>query len=81
MWRRRLTQLQNRYNFTLEVYHSFVAETMRNGFHWARYKREGDAISIFNLTCPHICRGVVNREIADKYERWFKWMVKQNDHS
>ena len=69
-------------NFELRVYHEFVAETMLHGLRWARMQRiQGGGVRIFNLRHPHISRAIINREIGNRYERWFIWQKNggQND--
>jgi len=62
-------------DFKLSIYHEFVASTMLRGFRWARMHREKDGgVTIWNLRCPGISQNVPNKEVGDRYEKWFKWM-------
>ena len=63
-----------RESFEIRTYHQFVAWSLSHGFKWTRYTRKGDYLTITNLK---ICGGSIascEKGIADRYERWFKWM-------
>jgi len=60
--------------FGLRIYHEYVSWAMGSGFKWVRYSRRGDYLNIWSLRQPHYIQGVMNRECANRFERWYKWM-------
>jgi len=67
-------------DFKLSIYHEFVASTMLRGFRWARMHREKDGgVTIWNLKISNVSQSVPNKEVGDRYERWFNWMKKQSN--
>jgi len=63
--------------FGLRVYHEYVAWAMLTGFKWVRYRREGDYLSVWNLKTPFGSMSVVDKECADRFERWYNWMRRK----
>lgn len=71
-------KIQYKESFELETYHEFVAFSMRIGFRWMRYEIVKNCLSIYSLKYPRYRKSVANKEIAKRYERWYKWMKKNN---
>lgn len=66
-------------SWELMTYHRFVGKSMIQGFKWTRYKRSGNHISIYSLANHYGAQfSVISKECADRYERWYKWM-KRNE--
>lgn len=65
-------------SFGLRMYHRYVAQSMIQGFKWVRYGRNFDTLWIYDLrNYPGVRSSVTDRECADRYERWYKWMKRK----
>lgn len=61
-------------SYEQRTYHELQTRVMQSSFHWARYTRQGDEITVFSLLHPHYSFAVINALVAEKFERWFLWM-------
>ena len=65
----------------MKIYHEYVAQSMAQGFKWIKYERDGDTLTIFDLRNSGISSSVMDRECADRYERWYQWMKTKSNKS
>jgi hypothetical protein len=69
----------NNESFSMRLYHNLVSDTMRRGFHWTRLTKYRGNLLISNLRhAPNVKTQVVYQDVAERYERWYNWMLKQN---
>jgi len=75
-------EYQDNRTWGLQIYHRYVASSMANGFKWVRYERNSDTLTIIDLRESGIIRSVTNKECAERYERWYRWMktTVQSEH-
>jgi hypothetical protein len=64
------------YNFEIETYRKLVAFCLEHGFKYSHYERKGDYLTVFNDTIPGSRISTPYKNVADRFERWFKWMKK-----
>lgn len=66
-------------SFSLRLYHDLVSDTMRRGFRWTRIRKYRGNLLINNLrNAPDVKTQVVYKDVIERYERWYNWMLKQN---
>jgi hypothetical protein len=66
-------------NFEIETYRELVAFSLNNGFKYTHYERNGDYLRVSNYTIPGVTIATPYKNIADRFERWFKWMNNNNN--